>query len=133
MFEKQFRLTKAKDFEKLGTKGRSVYGPFMVMRVRPVSDGPKVAFITSTKVFKSAVDRNRVKRRLRHVLKTHINEVPNNVHILFIVKREALKAPHDELAEEARRLILKIPEALKKPPKLSPRAQKMKEKRKGKA
>jgi len=132
MLKKEFRLTNAKDFEKLGVKGRSEYGPFMVMRVRPVADGPKVAFITSTKVFKSAVDRYRVKRRLRHVIKKYIDEVPSNVHILFIVKKEALKSPHDKLVEEMQRLIFKIPEALKKPPKLSPRAQKMKEKRKGK-
>lgn len=133
MLPKARRLTRAKDFARLGTQGRSVFGPFLTMRVRNVEEkGPKVAFITSTKVFKRAVDRNRVKRRLRALVRDVFSEVPANVHILFIVKPEALKATKDLLLGEIRRLIAKIPDALLKPPKLSPGAVKHAIKRKAK-
>lgn len=123
MLSKQHRLTQAKDFARLGTQGRSVFGPFVTMRVRSVAQKvPNIAFITSTKVFKLAVDRNRVKRRLRSILRELLPEVPANVHLLFIVKPEALKASHPDLIAEIRRLLIKIPEALTKPPKLSPGA-----------
>lgn len=93
------------------------------MRVRTVGDEtPKIAFITSTKVFKLAVDRNRVKRRLRAILRELLSKVPKNVHLLFVVKPEALKSTHPELVAEVERLLGKIPEALLKPAKPSPGA-----------
>jgi len=126
-------LTKARDFGLLSTQGRSVFGPFATMRVRRVTEEePKIAFITSTKIWKKAVDRNRIKRRLRATVRSLLPEVPKNVHVLFIVKPEASKAEHTELVEEIRRLLAKVPEALAKPASLSPRAKRMAEKRKTK-
>lgn len=133
MLKKPFRLTKARDFKLLGVKGRSVYGSFLVMRVRtvPAGEGPKVAFITSTKVFKKAVDRNRIKRRLRALMQGLLLEIPKNIHLLFIVRQEALPASHANLTAELKRLLAKIPEALTQPPRLSPRAKKMGEQKAG--
>lgn len=123
-------MTKARDFGLLSTQGRSAFGPFATMRVRRVTEvEPKIAFITSTKIWKKAVDRNRIKRRLRAIVRSLLLEVPRNVHVLFIVKPEASKATHLELVEEIRRLITKIPEALSKPASLSPRAKRLAEKR----
>lgn len=125
MLKKNQRLTKKQDFTKLATQGRSVFGPFATMRVRPVRENEKrVAFITSTKVFKKAVDRNRVKRRMREVVRGLFTIIPPNVHLLFILKPEALKAPYPGLVAEVERLLTKIPEALSKPPQLSPSAKK---------
>lgn len=123
MLTKTHRLTQKRDFAKLSTHGRSVFGPFVTMRVRSTGEeGPRIAFITSTKVFKRSVDRNRVKRRLRAILRELLAEVPKKIHLLFIVKPEALKAPHLDLVAEIRRLLTKIPEALTKPAKPSPGA-----------
>lgn len=133
MLAKSHRLTQKKDFARLSTQGRSVFGPFLTMRVRSSGEeGPRIAFITSTKVFKKAVDRNRVKRRLRAIVRELLAEVPRRIHLLFIVKPEALKAPHLELTAEIKRLLEKIPEALTKPAKPSPGAMKLAAKRRAK-
>lgn len=134
MLAKTHRLTKNRDFTKLSTQGRSVFGPFATMRVRPVAEKtPRIAFITSTKAFKLAVDRNRIKRRLRAIARELLPETPAGVHLLFIVKQEALKTTHAELIAEIRRLLTKIPEALTKPAHLSPGAIKRESKRKAHA
>lgn len=131
MLTKAHRLTQKKDFARLATQGRSVFGPFVTMRVRKSAEvGPRIAFITSTKVFKLSVDRNRVKRRLRAILRALLPEVPQNVHVLFVVKPEALNAPHLDLVAEIRRVLGKIPEALTKPAKPSPGAVRLAAKRK---
>jgi ribonuclease P protein component len=123
MLEKTHRLTQKRDFDKLANKGRSVFGPFATMRVRSVTENkPKIAFITSTKVMKLAVDRNRIKRRLRAILRELLPTVPPAVHLLFVVKPEALKADYPTLKAEIERLLTKIPEALTKPAKPSPGA-----------
>lgn len=130
MLAKTHRLTQKRDFEKLSNQGRSVFGPFLTMRVRSVANPvPRIAFITSTKVFKLAVDRNRVKRRLRAILRELLPKVPPSLHILFVVKPEALHAEHLALTAEVERLLGKIPEALTKPAKPSPGAMRKKAKR----
>lgn len=131
MLTKTHRLTKNRDFTKLSTQGRSVFGPFLTMRIRTIAESAsKIAFITSTKAFKLAVDRNRIKRRLRAILRELLPEIPAQLHLLFIVKPDAQKTTHLELTAEVRRLLAKIPEALKQPPKLSPGAVKRAAKRK---
>ncbi|MFH1077672.1 MAG: ribonuclease P protein component [Patescibacteria group bacterium] len=130
MLERKHRLTASRDFGKLSTQGRSVFGPYATMRIRRCGDEAKIAFITSTKIWKKAVDRNRIKRRFRAVCRNLLSETPKNLHILFILKPDALGATHQELTEEVRRLYAKVPDALSKPTSLSPRAKRNVEKRK---
>lgn len=133
MLKKIHRLTASKDFGLLSTQGRSAFGPYATMRVRRSKEpGPKIAFITSTKIWKRAVDRNRIKRRLRAIFRALLPDIPRDAHLLFIVKPDASKAKHAALVEEMARLIGKIPETLAKPASLSPRAKRLQEKRKAK-
>ncbi len=130
MLKKEDRLTRKRDFDRLATQGRSVFGPYATLRVRSIKEGsPKIAFITSTKVMKKAVDRNRVKRRMRAVLRELLTAAPQKTHLLFILKPEIADVPYTGLVAEVRRLFEKVPEALTKPPKLSPSAKKQQEKR----
>ncbi len=129
MLPKPKRLTKKRDFLKLASQGHTVFGPFATLRIRQVpKKATQVAFITSTKVFKKAVDRNRVKRRLREVIRELWPELPAEMHLLFILKPEALKAEWPALGEEVRRMLSRIPEALSRPAKPSSRALKQKAK-----
>ncbi|MBU1034358.1 ribonuclease P protein component [Patescibacteria group bacterium] len=133
MLKKQHRLRKSRDFKHIGLKGRSVFGPLMTMRIIQSSEkSPKIGFITSTKSFKKAVDRNLIKRKMREIIRGLTLEIPERIHLVFILKPEAIKAKHQNLIIEARRLLSKIPEALTKPPKPSPRALKEKAKREAK-
>ncbi len=131
MLPKPKRLTKKRDFAKLGTQGRTAYGPHMTMRVRPSKEeAPKVAFITSTKVMKKAVDRNRAKRRMRDVVRRSWEKIPPRVHVLFVLQPPVKDIPHAELVAEVEHLLEKIPTTLQKPARMSPRARKLHEKRK---
>lgn len=116
MLPKAQRLRRAKDFALLSQKGRVVYSPFFALRLRPSQTPTKVGFVTSTKVFKTAVSRNRAKRRMREVLRLLKNEWPANMDLLFILKMEVLKADFTELQAAVRRSFEKIPEAMTKPP-----------------
>lgn len=125
MLPRDKRLTKKKDFMKLAVQGRPIFGPYMTLRIRETLNAPtKVAFITSTKVMKLAVDRNRAKRRMREVVRGLWSELPLHFSLLFILKPETKDVAYDKLIEETRRLIAKIPEAMTKPPKVSSRGSK---------
>lgn len=122
MLDKARRLTKKRDFMKLATQGRPIYGSCAALRVRKIAGLPsQVGFITSTKVMKLAVDRNRAKRRMRALLRELWNEVPQHVHLLFVLKSEVVTIQHTQLKDEIRHMLSKIPAALEKPPKISSR------------
>jgi len=122
MLARPKRLTKKKEFVRLATKGRSVFGPYATLRVVEVGRGEgKIAFIVSTKIYKHAVDRNRTKRRLREVVRALLPTIPPGVNLLFVAKPEARDVEYGKLTEEIRRLVSKIPEALKQPARPSSR------------
>ncbi|MFA4954972.1 MAG: ribonuclease P protein component [Patescibacteria group bacterium] len=123
MLPRAKRLTKQRDFIKLAQQGRSIFGPLATLRVRQITgEKSKVAFITSTKVMKKAVDRNRAKRRMREAVRANWNLILPEMHLLFILKPEACTVEYKSMLEEVARLISKIPEALTKPVKPSSRA-----------
>ena len=115
MMPKSDRLRRAKDFALLSQKGRVVYSPFFALRLRPSEGKTKVGFVTSTKVFKTAVKRNRAKRRMREVLRLLKSEWPNHFDLLFILKPEVLDGKSEELHAAVKRAWEKIPEAMSKP------------------
>ncbi len=126
MLPRAKRLTKKRDFTHLALRGRSIFGPYATLRIvetRPNEAG-RVAFITSVKMMKRAVDRNRTKRRLREAVRGLLTDIPRNVNLLFIAKPDARTADYPKLVAEIRRLILKIPEAMKRPPQPSSRGKK---------
>lgn len=116
MLPKPDRLRRAKDFALLSQKGRVIYSPFYALRLRPSREPTKVGFVTSTKVFKTAVKRNRAKRRMREVLRLLKADWPKQIDALFILKYDVLDASHDELMAAVRRSFEKIPDALSRPP-----------------
>jgi len=129
MLPRAKRLTKQRDFIKLAQQGRSIFGPLATLRMRQITgEKSRVAFITSTKVMKKAVDRNRAKRRMREAVRANWNLVPPEMHLLFILKPEACTVEYKLMIEEVARLISKIPEALTKPAKPSSRALKHEQK-----
>lgn len=116
MLPKAERLRKARDFALLSQKGRAVFHPLFTLRFRPSSQPSKVGFVASTKVFKTAVLRNRAKRRMREALRLMKTDWPKNMDLLFILKAEVVKASFPDIRSGLARLFEKVPEALSKPP-----------------
>ena len=117
MLPKVDRLRRARDFALLSQRGRAIFGPFFTLRLRQSQLATKVGFVASAKVFKTAVARNLVKRRMREALGLVRAEWPKKMDLLFICKPEATTCEFEDLLASLRRTFEKIPEALTKPPK----------------
>lgn len=109
------RLRRMRDFALLSQRGRVVYERFFTLRIRASKEPTKIGFVITTKIFKRANKRNRIKRRLREVLRLNQTSWPKNMDLLFIAKPEALKAPFEDLTAAVLHAFTKIPEALTKP------------------
>lgn len=85
------------------TEGRSCSGRFMTLGYLKNVDSTKAGVITSRRVG-GAVVRNRVRRRLREVLRlTHSDRIPGH-WVVLIARRAAADATFAELHQEWLRL-----------------------------
>lgn len=85
------------------TEGRSCSGRFMTLGVLKNVDSTKAGLITSRRVG-GAVVRNRVRRRLRELLRLTRPRWCSNVWVVVIARHSASDASFDELTDEWMRL-----------------------------
>lgn len=87
MLPQKLRLNKTKDIENVSKKGKSIGSKFFVLKYLPNSSkNSRIGFVISTKISKKAVERNKIKRQMREIIRTHINEIPHGYDILFFTK-----------------------------------------------
>ncbi|HEX3099384.1 MAG TPA: ribonuclease P protein component [Patescibacteria group bacterium] len=99
MLSQKHRLSKSADVKKTTARGRSFFNPFFVLKIVPGDEPAKLTVITSVKVSKRAVDRNRLKRIIREAVRPLISKFkPGNYAVL--VKSSALKITPTELREQ---------------------------------
>ncbi|MXY59272.1 MAG: ribonuclease P protein component [Chloroflexi bacterium] len=107
------RLRRQRDFQALRENGASRAHPLLVMRAMPNSlPHPRFGFVVSKRVAPLSVTRNRVRRRLREIVRTL--GVQDGWDVLLIARRSTADAPFDALqaatSSLARRLRLLAPE-----------------------
>lgn len=98
------RLRRRSEFQAVA-RGRRVTRPGFVIQARPSSDGgrpPRFGF-TVTKKIGNAVVRNRIRRRLREVVRLSFANIaaPGTDYVL-IGRRAALSLPFDRLVDDLR-------------------------------
>ena len=86
MLPKANRLRKKKDFEELFKKGKSFKNNFLTLKIAQNNlKESRFGFIVSQKVSKKAVLRNKIKRRLRDIIKRNIKDIKNGMDVVIIV------------------------------------------------
>ena len=108
MLAKINRLTKRKDFEALFKIGHSVYGQFLGLKYRQNQNAStKATVIVSKKVAKRAVERNRLKRQLRVLLRLNLVKF-NGLDLAIIVLPGAELKNFAELEQEFNQLVKRL-------------------------
>lgn len=118
VLQKSDRLRHMRDFALLSQRGRVVFTPLFTLRFRQSHEKTRVGFVASTKLFKTAVSRNRVKRRMREVLRAVRSSWPEEMDLLFILKPGCTSGEFQDLIASVLRSFEKIPDALKQPPRI---------------
>jgi len=85
MLPKENRLKKEKEFEAVFKGGRTIKGDNIFLRyLSNGTDKTKVGFVVSKKVSKLAVRRNKIKRRMREIVRLRKKEIKEGLSIIFI-------------------------------------------------
>lgn len=95
-------MRRSEDFTATVRQGTKAARATVVVHVYPVAgaDGaPLVGFVVS-KAVGSAVDRNRVKRRLRHLMRGHMTDLPAGSRVVVRALPAAVDASAISLADD---------------------------------
>lgn len=100
-FPKSARLSRASEFARLRREGRSFHGSFVVLSVLPAEpdSDSRVGLITSRRVG-GAVLRNRVRRRLREIVRAMRPQLRRGWHLVIVARASAVRAEFAALRDE---------------------------------
>lgn len=103
-FPKRKRLLRHADFERVYKQGRRHFGSqitvfYLVRDGEPGSAGPRIGF-TVGKALGGAVERNRMKRRLREAVRLNVSSLQAAADVVINPKRSVLTAGFDDLQSE---------------------------------
>ena len=94
---KSFRVKKEKDFNAIFKEGESVANRrFVIYRLANSQEHFRVGLSVSKKLG-NAVMRNQIKRRIRHILIDHRNELVDNVDFIVIARKGVENLEYAEL------------------------------------
>jgi len=104
-FPKARRLTRRSEYERVKLSGITQRGRLLMLNAIPVDNsGPWRAGIVTSRRLGSAVVRNRVRRRLREIIRRHQHELRQGVWFVIVARYEAATASYDALKDEWLRL-----------------------------
>ena len=94
---KSFRVKKEKDFNAIFKEGESVANRrFVIYRLANSQEHFRVGLSVSKKLG-NAVMRNQIKRRIRHILIDHRNELVDNIDFIVIARKGVENLEYAEL------------------------------------
>jgi len=104
-FPKSRRLTKASEYERVKRDGFTRRGKLLMLNVVAVENsGPcRAGFIASRRIG-GAVARNRVRRRLREIVRQQQHELREGFWIVLVARRDAADSSYYALEHEWLRL-----------------------------
>jgi len=105
---KSARLNRRGEFAEVREHGGSWHGKLMVLGgwISPVVRPARIGVITSRRVG-GAVERTRVRRRLREIFRLHRPLLPAGLRMVIVPRRAAVQAPAAALREEWRALAVR--------------------------
>ncbi len=107
MLAKRHRLTTAA-FNEHFKRGRRIHGTYMqlIIDVSPTFHG---SVVVGKKVYKHAVNRNRLRRRLYDILRQQLLSQTSPLVCICIVKPAAAKVPYHTVRAELADLLAQLP------------------------
>ncbi len=107
MLPKENRLKKKKDFEKVFEKGETIKGDSVYIKALKTKEPfTRIGFIVSKKVSLNAVERNKIKRRIREIVKTI--PIKNKFDIVIVSLSKIKKNTFEEIKQDIEKTFKKI-------------------------
>lgn len=106
MFAKHNRLSTTRDVQRVFTTGRSFFGSCFTIRFLNGPAPLKATVSVSTKISKSAVRRNTIKRVVRELVRANMEYLISGSYV-FIARSAAGRLPNEGIREELERQLVR--------------------------
>ena len=101
MLAKINRLRKDKDFSLLASRGRTYFGQELSLKCSPNHlSQSRWGFVVSKKVDKRAVIRNKIKRRLRAMVRQNLTHLKGGFDVMVLTRAEIKNLTYQQLKEK---------------------------------
>jgi len=108
MLSKKYRLQKDKDFDLVFKKGKNLDSEFLFLKLRKNDlEFSRFGFILSKKISKNATARNKIKRRLREIIRKQVGNIKSGFDVAFVVKPRIIGKDYSEIKEGVEKLLKK--------------------------
>jgi len=98
MLPKEYRLIKDKDFARVARYGQKAYSPELNLKwIKNNQPYSRWGIVVSLKVDKKAVVRNKIKRRLRAILREKIDSLAPGWDVIIITKDRIKELDYSQL------------------------------------
>jgi ribonuclease P protein component len=106
MLSKRNRLG-TKQFDEIMEKGRIIHSPFFLLRVFKTEKRTGVAAVAPKKVAKTAVSRNKLRRKIYSAARPLYKTLQAGVNLIIIAKPAVLEASQQEIVSDIEKLFIK--------------------------
>ena len=102
MIAKKFRFHGHASLKFVFSRGQHARSRFFSVKwvKNPRRHQPRFAVVVSKKVFKSAVKRNRIRRRVYEIARPFLHDAPAIDTVVSVFAPEVFDAPHDEITTQ---------------------------------
>lgn len=98
MLKKQNQLTKDKEFDNVFKNGKSSYDKIIGIKViANNSDNSRFGILISTKISKKAIERNKIKRQIREIIRLDLEKILSGYDFIIITLAPVLGKTYQEL------------------------------------
>lgn len=105
MLKKIHRVAKQRDFERVKKYGRSFFLPNIAIKcLKAGQPYSRFGFIVSNKISKKAIERNRIRRQLREIVRERIDQVLSGFDCVIMVRPDIKKDKFKELEQKIENL-----------------------------
>ena len=103
------RLGRGKDLATLMRCGRRVFSPLFQLVMRPSTfPDPRFVIVAGRTVDKRAVVRNRLRRRVREYIRTHLVQIAPARDVGIIIKKEAAAASRNDFYDALKQILSRV-------------------------
>jgi ribonuclease P protein component len=106
MLSRKYRLTKNKDFARVAQQGEFYRGHYFNLKwIENNLDCSRFGIVVSLKVDKKAVARNKIKRRLRAMIRENLGQIVSGYDFLILTKNNIKLLSYAEIKIELFRVL----------------------------
>ncbi len=102
---KENRLTRREDFRKVYRFGSTKFGRYLVLHFLPIEENELKIGISVSKKVGNAIVRNRVKRRIREIVRLNLGNLPVQHFVVIGAKVKSKDASYQQLEKDFKRLL----------------------------